>query len=294
MGVFMSRGGASAARFFRRIGLAHLNRRAKAMLKRVTGDVLTIDVDGLRMQGPVDSWNLLHQLQTGTFERFECELFVDAIRPGMTVLDLGANIGYYTLLASRAVGHVGSVYAFEPDPRSFRSLCANVEVNGARNVRTFEAAVSARPGSRTLYLSETATHSGLHRSMGDANPTPHPIDTVALDDLHIARVDVVKMDIEGEEPAALDGMRETLRRNPQVIVFLELSPSALTASGRDAEAFAAYLQTRFVSTRVIDEGQRKLSPFRLPLANKRLNLLCTGIRDDRGRLDTGIAREATS
>jgi FkbM family methyltransferase len=265
---------ARAARLAHRLRLGGLNRQGKGLLRAATGDTLSITVDGLRVEGSVDSWTLLNQLQAGTFESFERELFVSQLRPGMTVLDIGANIGYYTLLASRAVGPDGCVYAFEPDPRSCRSLRKNLAANDARNVHVVDKAASDASGSRTLFMSDTATHSGLHRSMGDSSPRTVEVEAVTIDELEIPTVDVIKMDIEGEEPGALLGMVETLQRSPGACVFLEFSPQALRAAGRDADAFAGVLRSRFEDTVVVDERTRSLVPFEVPVRAGRLNLKC--------------------
>lgn len=158
MSVVVNQLAREAARVFHRLGLSGLNRYAKGLLRDFTRDRLVINVDGFRLEGSVDNWTLLHQLQARAFEPFERDLFVNSLRRGMSVLDIGANIGYYALLASRAVGTEGRVYAFEPDPRSYRCLVANLAANRAQNVRAFEAAVSESTGRRTLYMKIGRAH----------------------------------------------------------------------------------------------------------------------------------------
>src|SRR5215210_3622928 len=114
------------ARFLNAVGLARVNHAAKAVIRRATGDSITVKVDGLAIEGPMASRRVLSQIKAGTLEPFEAALFVNAIRPGMTVLDIGANIGYYTLLAARKVGPAGNVFAFEADPRTASSLQRNL------------------------------------------------------------------------------------------------------------------------------------------------------------------------
>jgi FkbM family methyltransferase len=256
------------------VGLTSVNRLAKAALMRATADSLTVEVDGLQIKGGVDSWTILNQLSQGTFEPFERDLFVGALQPGMVVLDVGANVGYYTLLAAREVQPEGVVYAFEPHPRTCRSLRDNLALNAFHNVRTFDVAVSDRSDERTLYMSERASHTGLHRSMDDAKPVALSVPTIAVDDLDLARVDLVKLDIEGEEPAALEGMRRTLARSPDAEVFLEFSPRALLAAGRDPAGFAHYLQERFREVEIVDELARRTTLLQLPLSGERVNLRC--------------------
>ena len=98
------------------------------------------------------------------------KLFVEAgdiqslrsyVKPGEVVIDIGANVGYYTLIAARLVGETGRVYAFEPDPTNFAILDKNVRLNGFRNVVLEQKAVSNEPGSIELFLHEGAA--GDHR-----------------------------------------------------------------------------------------------------------------------------------
>ena len=267
--------GGWAARLARVSRAAGLNRAAKRVLRVITRDSVSVRVGGLTLQGPVDSWRILNQLRSGTFEPYAAELFVASLRPGATVLDIGANVGYYTLLAARQVGATGAVYAFEPDPRTRRALQANVRRNGATNVRVLPFGVSDTAGERPLFLSRTATHTGLHRSMEDATPESIEIELVAIDDLDLGPVDVIKMDIEGEEPAALAGMRGTLGASPDVRLFLEWNPRTLHAAGRVPGDVATELTRVFEVVDVIDEQARRLTPFVAPFGERALNLSCS-------------------
>jgi FkbM family methyltransferase len=272
--LLVNRGSRRVAALLHRLGLTSVNRFAKEALRHATSDSLTVAVDGLRIKGGVDSWTILNQLKQGAFEPFERELFVEALRPGMVVLDLGANVGYYTLLAARKVDRDGVVYAFEPHPRTLRSLRDNVAMNTASNVRIFDAAVSDRSGERLLYVSDTASHSGLYRSMEDEKPRSLSVATLAIDDLDLDRIDLLKLDIEGEEQAALEGMQRTLARSPEATAFLEFNPAALLAAGREPTSFMLYLQGRFREVEVIDEQARRTTAPQLPLSGERLNLRC--------------------
>lgn len=81
-------------------------------------------------------------LAYGCHEEEETEIFKKHLRGGMTVLDIGANVGYYTLLASDLAGPRGKVYAFEPEPVNYRILCENLKINGTENVAAFPKALS--------------------------------------------------------------------------------------------------------------------------------------------------------
>jgi len=98
----------------------------------------------------------------GVYEPFETELVRKEVKKGDVVLDIGANIGYYTLIFAKLVGQEGEVLAFEPDPNNFALLKKNIEINGYRNVSLLQKAVSNRSGKIRLYLS-------------DSNPGAHTI-----------------------------------------------------------------------------------------------------------------------
>jgi len=101
---------------------------------------------------PTDSIVSPTLLRDGYFEPYETTLIESEIRPGDVVLDIGANIGYYTLIFARLVGERGRVYAFEPDPTNFRLLKKNVRANGYQNVIFVKKAVADSSGSMPLYL----------------------------------------------------------------------------------------------------------------------------------------------
>lgn len=275
--LLTSRQLASLTRVLNRLGLARLNRVGREMFKRATADALRIESNGFVIQGSMDSWNTLSQIAGGTFEPFEVDLFRRAVGPGMTVLDIGANIGYYTLLAGKLVGPTGKVYAFEPDPRVVVHLRANVRANGLSNVAVIAKAASDRSDQRDLHLSRTASYSGLyaHAAMGPIVGTAS-VETVAVDDLLLHEaVDVVKVDVEGEESAVLRGMARALARsNPHL--FLEFNPITLTAAGAQPDAFLRELCATFGSIEVIDERRRQLSALGPSAPETRVNLYCHG------------------
>jgi FkbM family methyltransferase len=259
-----------------RLGFSWMNHLAKTLIRRVESDTLTVRVQGLTIQGPVDSWGILNELHRGTFEPYEAELFETAVKPGMTVVDIGANVGYYTLLAARRVGDTGRVYAFEPDPRTSASLRANVVENELTNVTVIQKGVSDSPGPRTLYMSGRASHTGMRRSMEERSiVSASLIDVVTLDEALDGRpVEVMKMDIEGEEAAALRGMRDTLAVSSDLQLFVEFSPAALELAGVAPIAFLDELYVHFSEVMVIDEARRRLLPPNSNLLAKRVNLYC--------------------
>jgi FkbM family methyltransferase len=170
----------------------------------------------------------------GLYELDTARTIKRLLRPGDTFIDGGANIGYFTLLASRAVGPTGHVHAFEPQPDNRRRLAEHVAMNGAVNVTIHPVALSDRPGAVELHTFENpaANHGQSTFFAGDGAATRKvSVETVRLDDvLPDARPRLIKLDIEGAEPLAIAGMTETLRRHrPAVIV--ELNATTLARAG---------------------------------------------------------------
>lgn len=149
------------------------------------------------------------EMHRGRWERVPLAFFAEAIRPGDTILDLGAFIGAYALLGAKLVGETGRVVAFEPDPVARDHLERNVAVNGLSNVQVIAAAVSDRTGTLTL----DASRLGSSQTRIGAAEGAITVPTVALDDFcrdHGIHPSVIKIDVEGaEEMIVGDAAAET-------------------------------------------------------------------------------------
>ena len=158
----------------------------------------------------------VHGCWLGTYELPKQKLLERLVRPGMTVYDIGAQAGFYTLCLSRMVGETGRVFAFEPFADNVRNLLEHVRMNGLRNVRIVQAAVAGCSGVRGFTTDRGACQNGLAEENG-----PLLVPTVSLDSLSLARPDLIKMDIEGGESEALRGSRRILSEHrPVVLVAL--------------------------------------------------------------------------
>lgn len=171
--------------------------------------------------------------QQGVWEPGETALLLGWLAPGMTFVDVGAHVGYYTVLAARRVSPGGLVFAFEPSPRNYDLLLANVWRNELTNVVCFPWAVSDHMGFVDLFLDESNT--GDNRLFQDDRGPGVRVRAVALDALPSIRppIDVVKIDVQGAEEAAIEGMKRLLSRSPNARVTLEYWPFGLRALGRD-------------------------------------------------------------
>lgn len=162
----------------------------------------------------LDSKDSLDLSIFGLYEKLETQLVKKEIWMGDVVLDIGANIGYYTLIFAKLVGENGKVYAFEPDPTNFALLEKNVKTNGYENVILEQKAISNKNGKVKLYLGEDNKASHTIFDTHD-NRQSIEIEAIRLDDYfknYDGGIDFIKMDIEGAEGYAIQGMALLLRK----------------------------------------------------------------------------------
>ena len=186
---------------------------------------------------------VLEELQI--WEDLETKWVLNTIRPGDVFIDVGANIGYYTVVASKVVGPTGHVFAFEPDPASFAILERNVRENGLTNVTLEQKALSNEPGLLRLYIA--GENKGDHRLFDQADAPREFVDVEALrlDDYleeHDTTVDFIKVDTQGAEGIILEGMLGTIRANPGIAMVMEYMPVSLRSVGTDPEEMIARLE----------------------------------------------------
>jgi FkbM family methyltransferase len=181
----------------------------------------------------LDSTDDLHLSIYGVFEPFETELVKKEIKKGDVILDIGANIGYYTLIFAKLVGQEGKVFAFEPEPDNFALLKKNVETNGYKNVILVQKAVSNKTEKTKLYLCEASA--GDHRIYDSLDGRKSiEIEAIRLDDYfkgYDGKIDFIKMDIQGAEGRAIQGMPNLLDKNKTVRIITEFWPFGLKRPG---------------------------------------------------------------
>jgi FkbM family methyltransferase len=168
---------------------------------------------------------------TLTFDGFEPaeRAFVQRfLQPGMTVLDIGAHHGYYTLLASKLVGSAGRVIAFEPSPREQKALRLNLILNRCGNVSVQRVALGREETETTLYVAggrQTGCNSLRPPAIPD-EASPVRVHVTRLDDWldrqKIAQVDFVKVDVEGAELEVLKGAERLFDRKPRPVILAEV------------------------------------------------------------------------
>jgi FkbM family methyltransferase len=188
-------------------------------------------------------------LREGQFESAEFAFVSRFVRPGMTVLDIGAHHGFYTLLLSKRVGLDGRVFAFEPSPRERGALLRHVRINRCRNVSVDGLALGSEEGEASLFVVQgeqtgcNSLRSPARDVTGELNPTP--VHIVRLDDWlarrKIERVDFVKLDVEGGELGVLKGAKKLLERGPHPVILVEVQDIRTAPWGYPAKEILNYL-----------------------------------------------------
>ena len=165
----------------------------------------------------------------GIREEWAIGVMKDLLRPGQTVVDVGANIGFYVLLESLKVGPSGKVYAIEPVPDNYELLRRNVDLNRRGNIEMHRCAVGDKPGRAQMHLS----HLRNWHAMTAVHATGRVIEVevVTLDAFLEGKPSpsLVRMDVEGYEYEILQGMEETLERSTDLTLFIEIHPHIMGA-----------------------------------------------------------------
>jgi FkbM family methyltransferase len=219
---------------------------------------------------------------TGEYEGASMDYVRRTLQPGMVFVDVGANIGLFTLTAARQIGANGRVFAFEPGNDNCALLRKNVEVNNyTGNVTVIEKAVSNKSGTCTLFKSEfnPADHR-IYEVSKDRKSME--IECIALDDYFKPgnRIDMIKMDIEGAEELAIKGMERILTETKKLQLVVECWPSMLAKAGTDPVALFTSLQNKGFSLSVIDDAAKTITPMDAAKAvqfswdNDVANILC--------------------
>lgn len=165
------------------------------------------------------------------------------VRPGGTFVDVGANIGFYSVPAARLVGPDGRVIAIEAHPYTFEFLRRNIARNGATNVAAIQCAVGDGPGTVSMIYCEAnagGTQVGADRRHHGVDVAVRSLDAI-LAEAGVARVDYLKIDVEGYELPVLRGARGIIAASPDIVVQVEHWETAINPFGFTLEAAADFL-----------------------------------------------------
>jgi FkbM family methyltransferase len=202
----------------RNLQAAYVKRFGRYTKSRVFDSEFILDLAQLH------DFMLLRAIESqGCYEPGTTRTLLKLLQPGMTVADVGANNGYYSVLFARRVGEHGQVLAFEPNPRAFNRLLVNVRHNGVEGVvRCFNLALSDSVGTTRLY--ESRIEDGLDSIVAESEDWVE-VTTTTMDRLFSGQtVDVVKIDTEGSEVAIILGMTAVMEGNPRLQAVIEWIP----------------------------------------------------------------------
>ncbi len=229
----------------------------RALLPRTVryGDAVIV----LNPRDPVVSGALFFRV----YERGELAFFHSACKPGMTFLDVGANIGFYTALASHRVGPSGKIIALEPDPESHGFLKQTIAANNATNATALPVAAAATRGRLQLFVS--SDNRGDNRLyQPDTSATTHQqsvdVETAPADELleqhGVEHVDLIKIDVQGAEGGVIAGLERTIRRSSGLVLMTEFWPHGLRQAGTDPKTFLEKLRGLGLElSELTDKGQ---------------------------------------
>jgi FkbM family methyltransferase len=205
---------------------------------------------------PNGQWWLLdtdfigHSLIEGGYETAECDFVARFLKPGMTVVDVGAHRGFYTLLFSKWVGRQGRVLSFEPSPRELRRLKLHLKINFCRNVQVEGCALGEEDSSAAnLYVvRENSVLNSLRPPDTVFSASPTPVAVRRLDDMlsqaQLENVDFVKLDVEGGELSVLRGAEQLLKKVPRPVILCEVLEQLTRAWGYPARLVVEHLFQR--------------------------------------------------
>jgi FkbM family methyltransferase len=217
-----------------------INFRGKARLLNLIGPrsgVKRCKIFGLDFELDLDDF-IQRQIYFGTLEPFESRLVRDYLQPGMTFVDVGANVGYYTAMASGLVGPSGRVVAFEPSPYAFERLSSMVCRNHLKQAHPVHSGLSEVAGDSYLYLGEGShNHTPTMIPHDNAMVTKINVQTLdsAADALGLDRIDLIKIDVEGFEPRVLAGASGLLKERRIRAILCEFNQHWLHKAGSSHE-----------------------------------------------------------
>lgn len=205
----------------------------------------------------------------GLYEKTITDYIFENLVPNSSVLDIGANIGYYTLIMAKLVGTQGNVFAFEPEPSNFKILSKNIKINNYTNVNAEKFILSEHDGKTKLFLSNSDP--GSHKIFPSNNTDERNIivDSISVDsyfkkhsiDPHI--INFIKMDVEGSEFSVLKGMKTILDKKNDLKIILEYDPIQFKKSNINPIDILKFLDTFHFKFFMIDNKSDLITPLSL-------------------------------
>ena len=198
-------------------------------------------------------------LQDKIWEAFETKLVIENLHDDAVFIDVGANIGYYSVISSKCVGNNGKVFAFEPEQKNFQLLEQNIKLNALNNVQCFQAGLGKRNHEIDFFIN--TENRGDHRAFNkEKNREKTSINILVGDEvLQNKKVDFIKIDTQGYELAILQGFQNTIAANQQYLkMIIEFWPFALKENGHSADELLNELARYDFEIYIIDHIHHQL------------------------------------
>lgn len=211
-------------------------------------------------------------------ERYEIEVFNKIVKTGMVVLDVGANIGSYTVVAAKACGEKGKVYAFEPAPANLNILKKNLKRNLTKKlqgvVEIVPLAVTSQKSQRTLYLDSLDPGStSIFKKNIIVGDKVAKVETTSLDEYFKTKkqkIDLIKIDTQGSEEMIIKGARNVIKRD-KPIIFMEFWPIGLRRAGYEPERLLAEVVKLGYEIENVNTSSRKVER----LSKRKITSMCS-------------------
>jgi len=243
-------------------GVSHLYRSLFRLTK--PKGIIQIQCQGHHLAVNADDEGVVPFLLTqGVFEEYETELVRQCLHPGMRVVDIGANFGYYTLIAAARVGKEGKVYAFEPEPGNYELLLKNISLNHYETIVPIQQAVSNRRGTTNLFVDKRNLGApSLAEKNVDRRQGIVAVETVSIDEFFktvegFGPIDFLKIDAQGAEGLIFEGACNCLK-NEGLKIMMEFWPQGLRNMGTDPLNLLRLIKSSGFTIKIIEEKKRVL------------------------------------
>jgi len=192
------------------------------------------------------------------YEPGSIKLMKQLIKKDDIVIDLGANVGIYTLEYARLVGEKGKVFAFEPEPKIFNLLQKNIQINNYQNVTPIKKAVIDKVGEEKLYVSDNLGDSVMYNEFQGKNPLN--VETTTLNyffkDFN-RKIDFIKIDCDGSETRILKSGKKLFEKNKDIMLLVEFVPDRIRDSGLTPKEFLDLISSFGFEIFAVDEYEPK-------------------------------------
>jgi len=224
------------------------------------GGPIVVKNGGFTIAMPSEEWRLaIHLFNHGHFEHGTEKFFQTLLRPDMVVVDVGANLGIYTLHAAKAGCQV---HSFEPTPTIFSLLRENLKANefeGSTKIHLYEIAAAEEEKIVDFHVCQTVSGHNSMLYAPDTVTETIKVKASKLDSILSGNIDIVKIDVEGAEQLVLQGMTQIINNNPQIKIIIEYAPENLTKANVDPQKFFGYIKSLGFEIHRINEYDASLT-----------------------------------